>query len=452
MMANQWERAVVLRLGRLQGIKGPGLFIIIPIVDTVATWIDQRIQTTEFNAEQALSKDTVPVNVDAVVFWQVHDPERAALEITDYREAIGRVAQTSLREMVGSSPLAQLLSDRKNGDELLRAEIGRKTADWGVSVMSVEMRDISVPPELQDAMSRQAQAERELLARVMLGDAEKQIASKFVEAADIYAKSPAALELRAMNIIYETTKERGATILMPTSMVNAMNPIGMLGLAAATRHELARSNRRPVPGEAEMLRPFMAAACALAAALAFAAPAMAEDAAGDWTGVITTPAATLHIAVHIHATGAGAYAGAVDSPDQGAFDVPIDPHVVASADHLSFDVPADAWVPTPANGTPAAHQWKGAAHPGRLGAAAEPRPGRPGRQAGGRRPGRRLGRRPRHRARHNPAGGFPHPHRPARDRRQPRQPRPGLGDPAGGRPGAEGRSRRHHHGRPAGLV
>jgi len=235
MMANQWERAVVLRLGRLQGIKGPGLFVIIPVVDTVATWIDQRIQTTEFNAEQALSKDTVPVNVDAVVFWQVHDPERAALEITDYREAIGRVAQTSLREMVGSSPLARLLADRKDGDELLRAEIGRKTADWGVSVMSVEMRDISVPPELQDAMSRQAQAERELLARVMLGDAEKQIASKFVEAADIYAKSPAALELRAMNIIYETTKERGATILMPTSMVNAMNPIGMLGLAAATR-------------------------------------------------------------------------------------------------------------------------------------------------------------------------------------------------------------------------
>ena len=235
IMANQWERAVVLRLGKLQGIKGPGLFIIVPIIDTVATWIDQRIQTTEFNAEQALSKDTVPVNVDAVVFWQVHDPERAALEITDYREAIGRVAQTSLREMVGSSPLALLLADRKEGDELLRTEIGRKTADWGVSVMSVEMRDISVPPELQDAMSRQAQAERELLARVMLGDAEKQIAAKFVEAAEIYAKSPAALELRAMNIIYETTKERGATILMPTSMVNAMNPVSALGAVAAAQ-------------------------------------------------------------------------------------------------------------------------------------------------------------------------------------------------------------------------
>ena len=241
IMANQWERAVVLRLGKLQGIKGPGLFIIVPIIDTVATWIDQRIQTTEFNAEQALSKDTVPVNVDAVVFWQVHDPERAALEITDYREAIGRVAQTSLREMVGSSPLALLLADRKEGDELLRTEIGRKTADWGVSVMSVEMRDISVPPELQDAMSRQAQAERELLARVMLGDAEKQIAAKFVEAADIYAKSPAALELRAMNIIYETTKERGATILMPTSMVNAMNPVSALGAVAAAQQAQGNS-------------------------------------------------------------------------------------------------------------------------------------------------------------------------------------------------------------------
>jgi len=241
IMANQWERAVVLRLGKLQGIKGPGLFIIIPIIDTVSTWIDQRIQTTEFNAEQALSKDTVPVNVDAVVFWQVHDPERAALEITDYREAIGRVAQTSLREMVGSSPLALLLADRKDGDERLRSEIGRKTADWGVSVMSVEMRDISVPPELQDAMSRQAQAERELLARVMLGDAEKQIAIKFVEAADIYARSPAALELRAMNIIYETTKERGATILMPTSMVNAMNPVSALGAVAAAQQAQDKS-------------------------------------------------------------------------------------------------------------------------------------------------------------------------------------------------------------------
>ena len=232
MMANQWERAVVLRMGRLQAIKGPGVFWIVPILDRVASWLDQRIQTTEFNAEQALSKDTVPMNIDAVVFWQIHDPERAALEIADYRSGISRVAQTSLREMVGSSLLTNLLADRKHGDEVLRDEIARKIADWGISVLSVEIRDISVPPALQDAMSRQAQAERERQARVLLGQAEQEVAIKFVEAAEIYARSPAALQLRAMNIIYETTKERGATILMPTAMVDAMNPGGVLGLAA----------------------------------------------------------------------------------------------------------------------------------------------------------------------------------------------------------------------------
>lgn len=238
-MANQWERAVVLRLGRLKAIRGPGLFLIVPFIDAVASWLDQRIQTTEFNAEQALSKDTVPVNIDAVVFWQIHDPERAALEITDYRQAIGRVAQTSLREMVGSSLLSTLLADRKQGDALLRDEIGRKTADWGVAVLSVEIRDIGVPLALQDAMSRQAQAERERLARVLLGQAEQEVAQKFVEAAEIYARSPAALQLRAMNIIYETTKERGATILIPTAMVDAMNPGGVMALVGTAKPPLA---------------------------------------------------------------------------------------------------------------------------------------------------------------------------------------------------------------------
>ena len=234
-VADQWERAVVLRLGRLVGIRGPGLFVIVPFIDQVAVWLDQRIQTTEINAEQALSKDTVPVNIDAVVFWQIHDPERTALEIIDYRQAITRVAQTSLREMVGSSLLSTLLSERKQGDQLLRDEIGRKTADWGVAIMSVEIRDIGVPPALQDAMSRQAQAERERLARVLLGQAEQEVAQKFVEAADIYARSPAALQLRAMNIIYETTKERGATILIPTAMVDSMNPASVIGIVAAGR-------------------------------------------------------------------------------------------------------------------------------------------------------------------------------------------------------------------------
>ncbi len=254
-MANQWERAVVLRLGKLQAVRGPGMFVIIPFIDDVSSWLDQRIQTTEFNAEQALSKDTVPVDVDAVVFWQIHDPERAALEITDYRSAISRVAQTSLREMVGSSLLSTLLSDRKHGDEMLREEIGRKTADWGVTAISVEIRDIGVPAALQDAMSREAQAQREAAARIHLGQAEQQVAQKFVEAADIYAKSPAALQLRAMNIIYETTKERGATILMPTAMVDAMNPGGLLGLTQAamaaqnvpTRQEAAAA---PAPAPA----------------------------------------------------------------------------------------------------------------------------------------------------------------------------------------------------------
>ena len=230
-IANQWERAIVLRLGRLKAVQGPGVFFIVPVIDQVAAWLDQRIQTTEFNAEQALSKDTVPVDVDAVVFWQIHDAERAALEITDYRSAIARVAQTSLREMVGSSLLSSLLSDRKQGDALLRDEIGRKTADWGISVISVEIRDIGVPGALQDAMSREAQAQREAAARIHLGQAEREVAQKFVEAAEIYARCPGALQLRAMNIIYETTKERGATILMPTAMVDAMNPGSILGLA-----------------------------------------------------------------------------------------------------------------------------------------------------------------------------------------------------------------------------
>ena len=231
MMARQWEKAVVLRFGKLHAIRGPGLFAIIPFMDEVTAWIDQRIQTIEFNAEQALTKDTVPANIDAILFWQVHDPERAALEITDYRSAILRVAQTSLREMIGASPLSALMSERKLADQQLKEEIGRKTADWGVAAISVEIRDVAIPSQLQDAMSRQAQAEREKAARVILGSAEQEVAQKFLEAANIYAQNPAALQLRAMNIIYETTKERGATILIPSAMVDCMNPGGIMGLA-----------------------------------------------------------------------------------------------------------------------------------------------------------------------------------------------------------------------------
>jgi regulator of protease activity HflC (stomatin/prohibitin superfamily) len=245
-MANTWEKFVILRAGRLRGVKGPGLFFIIPIIDNVAAVIDERIQTTAFSAEEALTKDTVPVNVDAIIFWFVHDAQSAALNITNYREAIDRVAQTSLREMIGSSMLAALLSERTAADELLRGEIGRKTADWGISVKSVEIRDVAIPVALQDAMSRQAQAEREKQARVILGSAEAAIAGQFVEAAMTYADHPAALQLRAMNIIYETTKERGATILIPTSMVDSMNPVVALALAGDNKAVAAKADASPM--------------------------------------------------------------------------------------------------------------------------------------------------------------------------------------------------------------
>ncbi|MBL0393645.1 slipin family protein [Ramlibacter monticola] len=232
-MANTWQKFVVLRAGKLQGVRGPGLFAIIPVVDTVVAVIDERIQTTAFNAEQALTRDTVPVNVDAIIFWHVHDAQKAALAITDYRQAIDRVAQTSLREMIGASMLAALLSDRRAADRQLGEEIGAKTVEWGVTVRSVEIRDVAIPVALQDSMSRQAQAEREKQARIILGSAEAEIAARFVEAARVYAGQPGALQLRAMNIVYETTKERGTTILIPSAMVDSMNPAAV-AVALAT--------------------------------------------------------------------------------------------------------------------------------------------------------------------------------------------------------------------------
>ena len=246
-MAQQWERAVILRLGKLHAVKGPGLFILVPILDQIAVWIDQRIRTSEFSAEQALTRDTVPVNVDAIVFWMVHDPEHAALRIADYNSAVQRMAQTSLREMIGSSPLSALLSERKEADATLKQVIGAKIAEWGVTVNSVEIRDVAIPANLQDAMSRQAQAERERQARVILGQAEEDVAQKFVNAAKLYAQSPEALQLRAMNIIYETTKERGVTILMPSSMVDAMNP----GAAAFALNMARNDSARPAPAAPE---------------------------------------------------------------------------------------------------------------------------------------------------------------------------------------------------------
>jgi regulator of protease activity HflC (stomatin/prohibitin superfamily) len=242
-VANVWQKFVILRVGKLQSVKGAGFFMIISVLDSVVAVIDERIQTTAFNAEQALTKDTVPVNVDAIIFWHVHNAQKAALAITDYRQAIDRVAQTSLREMIGSSMLAALLSDRRAADAHLRDEIGGKTTEWGITVRSVEIRDVAIPVALQDAMSRQAQAEREKQARVILGSAEAEIAAKFVEAAQVYENHPAALQLRAMNIIYETTKERGATILIPSSMVDSLNPPLALAIAG---HDVAGAALAPL--------------------------------------------------------------------------------------------------------------------------------------------------------------------------------------------------------------
>lgn len=221
-IASEWQRAVVLRLGRFLAVKGPGLYLLFPFIDTVAQVIDLRIQTTTITAEQALTRDTVAVGVDAIVFWQVEDAEAAAIRIANYKEAIERVAQTSLREMIGSTDLSRLLSDRKAADEQLRATISSKTGTWGVAVRSVEIKDVVIPRELQDAMSRQAQAEREKDARVTLASAEREIAVQVLEAARLYGSDANALKLRQMNLLYEMNKERGTTVLIPTEMANSL--------------------------------------------------------------------------------------------------------------------------------------------------------------------------------------------------------------------------------------
>jgi regulator of protease activity HflC (stomatin/prohibitin superfamily) len=227
-MAQAWERAVVLRAGKFSHLAGPGLFVVVPIVDSVVAWIDQRVQTTSFTAEQTLSKDTVPVDVDAVLFWMVWDPRKAALEVTAYRDTIAWAAQTALRDIIGTTTLAELLSDRQTVDARLQQTIDARTTPWGVTVQSVEIRDIRIPAALQDSMSRQAQAQRELEARVILGQAENDIAQSFVDAAKVYAGDPIALHLRAMNMLYEGLKEKGAMVIVPSTAVETMG-LGTIG-------------------------------------------------------------------------------------------------------------------------------------------------------------------------------------------------------------------------------
>jgi regulator of protease activity HflC (stomatin/prohibitin superfamily) len=236
-VADQWEKAVVLRFGRFVGLRGPGLFWIIPIIDKVPVWIDHRVMVTAFSAEKTLTKDTVPVDVDAVLFWLVWDAEKAALEVEDYQNAISWAAQTALREVIGQMDLAAILVGRAMMDEELQRIIDERTTPWGVTVQSVEIRDIVIPQDLEDAMSRQAQAERERQARVILGESEKQIAQSFADASVAYIDNPTALHLRAMNMLFEGLKERGAMVIVPSSAVDTMNLgalMGMTSLAGAT--------------------------------------------------------------------------------------------------------------------------------------------------------------------------------------------------------------------------
>jgi regulator of protease activity HflC (stomatin/prohibitin superfamily) len=239
-VASQWEKVIVLRLGRIHKLAGPGPFWIIPIIDTIPTWIDHRVMVTPFSAEKTLTKDTVPVDVDAVLFWVVWDAEKAALEVEDYKVAIAWAAQTALREVIGQMDLANILIGRDKMDDDLQKIIDERTTPWGVTVQSVEIRDVVIPQELEDAMSRQAQAERERQARVILGESEMQIASSFAEASRAYINNPTALHLRAMNMLFEGLKEKGALVIVPSSAVDTMNLGGLSGIVSIAQQNLPK--------------------------------------------------------------------------------------------------------------------------------------------------------------------------------------------------------------------
>ncbi|HJS19678.1 MAG TPA: slipin family protein, partial [Anaerolineales bacterium] len=237
-VASQWEKAVVLRLGQFRALRGPGLFWIIPIIDSIPSWIDHRVMVSPFSAEKTLTKDTVPVDVDAVLFWVVWDAEKAALEVKDYQTAIAWAAQTALRDILGRMMLADILVGRTAIDEELQHIIDERTTPWGVTVNSVEIRDIVIPQDLEDAMSRQAQAERERQARVILGESEKQIAASFSEASEAYINNPTALHLRAMNMLFEGLKEKGALVIVPSSAIDTMNLGGISGVVSLAQNNV----------------------------------------------------------------------------------------------------------------------------------------------------------------------------------------------------------------------
>ncbi len=244
-VAQQWERGVVLRLGRYVGLRGPGIFWVVPFIDKVSTWIDQRVITTSFAAEETLTSDTVPVNVDAVLFWMVHDAEKAALEVQDYAQAVSWAAQTGLRDIIGRTSLTDLLRGRERIEAELQLLIDERSNPWGVTVQSVEMRDVVIPTSLQDAMSREAQASREKQARIILGQAEVEIAELVAEASKSYQNNPTALHLRAMNILMEGLKEKGALMLVPSTAVESMGIGGLMGAAALRQQRLSETDEAP---------------------------------------------------------------------------------------------------------------------------------------------------------------------------------------------------------------
>ena len=233
-VAAPWDRAVVLRLGKFRALRGPGVFLMVPIIDTVAYWLDTRVITTGFKAEKTLTKDTVPVDVDAVLFWKVIDPEKAALAVADYASAISWASQTALRDIIGKTMLADMLEGRDKISSALQKIIDERTEPWGVNVISVEVRDVLIPPSLENAMSMQAQAERERQARVILGDSERQVAEKFGEAAKTYEHNPVALHLRAMNMLYEGLKQNATIVLVPSSALETMQLGGLAGITTMT--------------------------------------------------------------------------------------------------------------------------------------------------------------------------------------------------------------------------
>ena len=255
-IANQWEKVVVLRLGRFHALQGPGLFFIIPIFETVPYWIDIRVITTSFKAEKTLTKDTVPVDVDAVLFWRVLDPKKAALDVADYSSAISWASQTALRDVIGKTMLSDMLEGREKISNELQKIIDIRTEPWGINVISVEVKDVLIPSALEDAMSMQAQAERERQARVILGDSERQVAQKFAEAARTYVDDPVALHLRAMNMLYEGLKQNSTIVIVPSSAVETMQLGGLTGITALTmelgqkRANQGKENEQPEPRSA----------------------------------------------------------------------------------------------------------------------------------------------------------------------------------------------------------